>query len=165
MAVVLQEYALIAEIISAIAIVISLVFVGFQIRENTKATRASTFHEIAALDIQILLSFANSADSARKITTFREDPDTLSGEELNHAFYLFGAEVRHVENMFLQHQNNMLSERDWRSRKALVDGIVLSPGFGALLKNPNKRFFDGSFIEYGEQLRKDAEIKKTTAKG
>ena len=153
----LQGYALIAEITSAIAIIISLVFVGFQIKENTKATRASTFHEIAALDIQVLLSCANSQDSAKKITTFRENPDALSGDELNHGFYLFGAEVRHVENMFLQHKNKMLSERDWRSRKSLVEGVVLSPGFGALLKGPNKKYFDGSFIEYGENLRKAAE--------
>lgn len=150
----LKEYALIAEIISAIAITISLIFVGIQISGNTKATRASTFHEIASLDIQVLLSFAASEDSANKITTFRENPDALSSSELNHAFYLFGAEVRHVENMFLQHQNKMLSERDWKSRKALVEGIVLSPGFGALLKNPNKKYFDGSFIEYGENLRR-----------
>ncbi len=153
----LKEYALIAEIISAIAIIISLVFVGMQIKENTKATRASTFHEIASLDIHVLLSFANSEDSANKISTFRENPDALSSNELNHAFYLFAAEVRHVENMFLQHQNKMLSERDWRSRKALVDGIVLSLGFGALLENPNKKYFDGTFIEYGENLRKVAE--------
>jgi hypothetical protein len=65
---VLQEYALIPEIISAIAIVISLVFVGVQIKGNTKASHASTFHVIAALDIQLLLSFANSQESAKIIT-------------------------------------------------------------------------------------------------
>lgn len=159
MAEALQKYALIAEIISAIAIVISLLFVGFQIKDNTKATRASTFHEITSLDIQLLLSFATSEESANKISTFRENPDALSGEQLNHAFYFFAAEVRHVENMFLQHKNKMLSDRDWQSRKSLVDGIVLSPGFGCLLKHPNKKYFDGSFIEYGERLRKAAEEK------
>ncbi|NNC50519.1 MAG: hypothetical protein HKN51_05385, partial [Saprospiraceae bacterium] len=50
---ILEEYALIAEIISALAVVTSLIFVGLQIRSNTKATQASTFHEIAALDIHI----------------------------------------------------------------------------------------------------------------
>jgi hypothetical protein len=53
---ILEEYALIAEIISAIAVIISLIFVGLQIRSNTKATQASTFHKIDALDINILLS-------------------------------------------------------------------------------------------------------------
>jgi hypothetical protein len=157
---ILEEYALIAEIISAIAVIISLIFVGFQIRGNTKATQASTFHEIATLDIQLLLSFANSQESARIISTFRDNPDALSEKEQNHGFYFFAAEVRHVENLFLQHENKMLSEKDWNSRKALVEGLVLTPGFGALLKSPFKKFFDGSFIEFGENQRKLFGIKE-----
>ena len=155
---ILEEYALISEIISAIAIIISLIFVGFQIRDNTKATQASKFHDIASLDIQILLSFANSPETARLISTFRDNPDSLNGEEQNQGFYLFGAEVRHVENLFLQNQNKMLSEKDWKSRKALVEGIVLSPGFGALLKHPFMKFFDGTFIEYGLNHRRKSGI-------
>lgn len=151
---ILQEYALIAQIISTIAVVVSLIFVGYQIRSNTKATQASTFHEITALDIQLLLNFANSKESSRTISNFRANPDSLSEEEFNQGFYLFAAEVRHVENLFLQHKNRMLNERDWHSRKALVEGVVLSPGFGALLKSPFLQFFDGSFIEYGVNQRK-----------
>ncbi|MCA6075046.1 hypothetical protein [Fulvivirga sedimenti] len=150
----LEEYALIAEIISAIAIIISLVFVGVQIKANTKATQASSFHEIAALDINILLNFSSSQELARLITVFRDNPDSLSEEEKMHGFYLFGAEVRHVENLFLQNENKMLSAKNWKSRKALVDGVVLSAGFGALLKHPFRKFFDGSFIDYGIDQRK-----------
>ena len=157
---ILEEYALIAQIVSAFAIIISLVFVGIQIMGNTKATRASTFHQIASLDIKILLSLGNSNESARLITAFRGNPDSLSEEEHNHGFYLFAAEVRHVENLFLQNENKMLSKKDWSSRKALVEGMVLSPGFGSLLKSPFRNFFDGSFIEYGVDLRKRFEIEE-----
>ncbi len=156
----LQEYALIAEIISGIAIIISLIFVGIQIQRNTKATQASTFQAIADLDINLLLSFGNSRELAQLISTFREDPDSLTEKEQNHGFYLFGAEVRHVENLFLQYENKMLSEKHWQSRKALVDGIVLSGGFGALLQHPFRKYFDGSFIEYGIDQRKNIGIKE-----
>lgn len=156
---ILEEYALISEIISAVAIIISLIFVGFQIRANTKATQASKFHDIASLDIQILLTFANSPETAHLISTFRENPNSLNPDEQNQGFYLFGAEVRHVENLFLQNQNKMLSQKDWESRKALVEGIVLSPGFGALLKHPFRKFFDGTFIEFGVNHRKKSGIE------
>lgn len=157
---ILEEYALIAEIISAIAVIISLVFVGFQVRESTKVAKASSFHEIAALDINILLSFGQSPESAKLISTFRAAPNSLSEDEQNHGFYLFAAEVRHVENLFLQNENKMLSKNDWNSRKALVDGVILSPGFGYLLKHPFREFFDGSFIEFGiKQRRKNKEIE------
>lgn len=150
----LEEYALIAEIISGIAIIISLIFVGIQIKRNTKATQASTFQAIADLDINLLLNFGNSKELARLISTFRDNPDSLTKEEQNHGFYLFGAEVRHVENLFLQYENKMLNDKHWQSRKALVDGVVLSGGFGALLKHPFRKYFDGSFIEYGISQRK-----------
>ncbi|MCA6075013.1 hypothetical protein [Fulvivirga sedimenti] len=41
-----KEYALIAEITSALAIIISLVFVGAQMKANTKATQDSMFQGI-----------------------------------------------------------------------------------------------------------------------
>lgn len=157
---ILEEYVLIAEIVSAIAIVISLVFVGFQIRGNTKATQASTFLEIAALDIKLLLGFGNSRELSRIITIFRDNPDSLTEEDRIQGFYLFGAEVRHVENLFLQNKNKMLSKTHWESRKALVNGVVLSPGFGALLKHPFRKFFDGSFINFGIEERKENGIKE-----
>ena len=49
----------------------------------------------------------------------------------------------------------MLSKKNWESRKSLVDRMVLTAGFGALLESPNKQFFDGSFIHYAESLRKE----------
>ena len=38
----LKNIALVAEIFGGIAILISLIFVGFQFKENTKATRSAT---------------------------------------------------------------------------------------------------------------------------
>ena len=109
---ILEEYALIAEIISDFAVIISLVFVGLQIKANTKATQASTFHEIVALDINILLNLGSSKESARIIETFRADPDALSEDEPIDGFYLFATEIRHVENIFLQNENKMISKKN-----------------------------------------------------
>ena len=149
----LNEFALLADIISAIAIIISLIFVGLQIKDNTKATQASTFHEIAALDIELLLNFGKSEESAKIRTLFRENPDELSDDEKNYGFYMFAAEVRHIENLYMQKQSKMLTERSWISRKSLVEGLILSPGFGLLIAGHNKKYFDGSFIQYAEKIR------------
>ena len=149
----LKEFALLADIISAIAIIISLIFVGLQIKDNTKATQASTFHEIAALDIELLLNFGKSEESAKISTLFRENPDELSDDEKNYGFYMFAAEVRHIENLYIQKQSKMLTERSWISRKSLVEGLILSPGFGLLIAGHNKKYFDGSFIQYAEKIR------------
>jgi hypothetical protein len=66
-----------------------LIFLGFQVRSNIKATQASTFHQIAALDINILLSLGHTKESSRIISTFRGNPDALSEEEQDQGFHLF----------------------------------------------------------------------------
>ena len=48
----LQEYALIAEIISAICIVLSLIFVGLEIEQSTKQSRIN-----AAIDLKKEFNF------------------------------------------------------------------------------------------------------------
>ena len=42
----LQEYALIAEIIGAVAIVCSLIFVGLQIRQNSRISSVNAYQEL-----------------------------------------------------------------------------------------------------------------------
>ena len=44
----LSDYALIAEIISAFAIILSLIFVGFQLSDNAAATRSATANATTA---------------------------------------------------------------------------------------------------------------------
>ena len=44
----LKTYALVSEIISAAAVIVSLIFVAFQVKDNTAAIRSSTYDGILA---------------------------------------------------------------------------------------------------------------------
>ena len=151
----LHVYALMAEIISAIAIVFSLVFVGFQIRENTISSQADTYQGIAAMDVEILLEFSSTPDKARIINIYRESPESLVGDEKAQGANMFLVEVRHVENLFLQHQMGMLSEESWGTREALVTGMILTPAFSSFLQGESKKYFSGIFIDYALQIRSE----------
>ncbi|MGY8909975.1 MAG: hypothetical protein ACKVIG_08965, partial [Flavobacteriales bacterium] len=59
-----------------------------------------------------LLNLDSSKESARIIETFRANPDALPEEEHIHGFHLFAAEIRHVENLFLQNVNKMISKKN-----------------------------------------------------
>ena len=74
----LQEFALIAEIVSAVAIVVSLIFVGFQIRENTTSNYALSYDQLLAATIEWNLSFANNPDTMAAFQDWvnSEDPST-----------------------------------------------------------------------------------------
>ena len=61
------------ELIAAIAVVISLIFVGLQIKDNTIATEAATYQDTVAYDIEILLNMGSTPEMARVFFTFRDD--------------------------------------------------------------------------------------------
>ena len=48
----LQEFALIAEIVGAIAVVISLIYVGLGVRQNTDAIQVANHQALVALDME-----------------------------------------------------------------------------------------------------------------
>ncbi len=60
----LKKIALITEIIGGIAILISLIFVGFQFRENTIATKSATANAANAITVSWYTQTGNSAQSS-----------------------------------------------------------------------------------------------------
>ena len=77
----LQEWANLAEIIGGVAIILSLLFVGLQVSENSKQVRSETAHNVTAG----LLSWYNElGGSAQASANFRKGmsaPQSLSPEE------------------------------------------------------------------------------------
>jgi len=48
----LQEWALVAEIVGAVAVVVSLIYVGVSVRQNTDAILVANHQAIVAMDIE-----------------------------------------------------------------------------------------------------------------
>ena len=58
----LAELSDLAHAVGAVAVVASLIFVGIQIRQNTRATRAASHHAVSQALNHINFSFAENAD-------------------------------------------------------------------------------------------------------
>ena len=71
----------IAESIGLIGIVGSLVFVGFEVRQNSVATTASANAAVADAFIELNLVLASSPDLARAVVVSFDDPEKLQPEE------------------------------------------------------------------------------------
>lgn len=147
----LEKWALVAEIVGAAAIVISLIFVGLEIRGNTQASQAATFQASVAYDIELLLGQGRDADTARAYIAWLNDPDSISGGERAQAGLLSAATVRHMENLYLQHEAGMLSDEAWSAREQYIRSAVNRPGHRRVLENP--RNWSGPFLEYARELQ------------
>ncbi len=151
----LSEWAATSEIIGAAAIVVSLVFVGLEIRSNTRATQAAMLQQTVGFDIEILLGQGRDPESARVFSGFMTAPDTLSEDDYLQGRLLASASLRHIENLFLQYQSGMLSDDGWAAREGMVRRAFDFPGFSEILDGPFGLLFSGQFVEYVQQVRSE----------
>jgi phosphohistidine phosphatase SixA len=156
----LQQYALLAEIISAAAIVASLIFVGVQIKQNNALVKANTYREIRNGVMSLnFLSFSNPEYAALnyKISNGKELSPVEIMQRRAFGFYL----INLADTAYEQHQRGLIDGKELRE--------TLGPFLGILSQNPwlqdqirqYSRFpdnYDPKFIAYiKEQMDRAAE--------
>ncbi len=65
----LKRWALVAEIVGGVAIILSLVFVGLQIADGNREARAATMQSILNAEMNMMSVFTQHADVWDKIPT------------------------------------------------------------------------------------------------
>ena len=118
----LQEYALIAEIISALAIVLSLIFVGLQVRQsaeqtavNSQAVQASVREAMMQTEFTMLL-YSGDHDLMGEIATPGQNQPW---QALMVTFF------RARENAWVQHENGILDDATYLSYR---DAFIVNLG-------------------------------------
>ena len=98
----LSEWAHIAEIVAGAAIIASLIFVGFEIRENTQVAILTSDRALDQQNLALNLSITNSADFADVLVRAESDRDSLIAVERarfdHYCFSRFGAYENVVAN-------------------------------------------------------------------
>jgi len=77
----LSDYAKLAEIISAFAIVVSLIFVGFQLKDNAKATRSATANATISTICAWYSATGQNEQASAMFLNGMENPAALSREK------------------------------------------------------------------------------------
>lgn len=101
----------IGRLLSAAGVVLSLVFVGLQLRDNTAAVRAQARQAIAERSATVIYSVAENPELARAFRLLWGD--SVPGEHLSAfdsvqaSWAMFGL-VRHLENAYLQVQEGVI---------------------------------------------------------
>jgi hypothetical protein len=116
----LQEYALIAEVVSALAIVLSLIFVGLQVRQGAKETRENS----VALRSQVQQAMM---EADKDLLLFRAENGNLD-ERGN--FYYFAAIFRGRQLYWTQRNVGLLDDATYLSYMSpFVQGTLNDPDF------------------------------------
>lgn len=109
----LESLANLGEIIGAVAVVVSLVYLAVQVRQNTRAQRTENFSRALDRVAAIQSSLAQDSETAVVFSKGVVDPDSLTPRErirFTWAMYeLFGA----FEFMFLASRDTAIPEEVW----------------------------------------------------
>jgi hypothetical protein len=114
----LSEWASIAEVIGAIGVVISLIFVGVQVRENTDEIRATNRHQLIGRAHSATTSIAANQEIAAAIAKLAAGDELTPAEQVQFGYFVRSL-IYDVQEAFLLRQEKRLDEGYWLTRSAL----------------------------------------------
>ena len=116
----LSDWAEVAEIVASCAVVVSLVFVGLQIRTSTTAAQAASYQDLVALEIGMIQDLGKDPELVNLYYRAMLAPANLEPSERMQADYLRLATFRLWESFYHQYQSGALSPGAWRAREPII---------------------------------------------
>ncbi|WP_228853485.1 hypothetical protein [Aegicerativicinus sediminis] len=156
----IQKISIITEIVGAIAIVISLIFVGIQFTENTKATKSATAASTVATISSWYNEMGNNQQSSSLFYNFMADPEALTSEERFQVIIsLHGLFLTFQNSYYLSQQGTLDSHIEESITKAAI-GVKDQPGFRLFWKLRRELFFPEFQNHIDEIVDTDIEISE-----
>ncbi len=149
----LSDWASIAEIVSSIAIVVTLVLLIAEVRGNTSAVRAATYQSVSD-SIAGMVGFTADREIVgifyKGLETGLDDPL----EESQFGLILVSM-VRRFENAY--YQRDLIEPELWQGIQNSLDRLVSRQGFG-IWWNEWRPLFSVDFQELVDGLRSDTSL-------
>ena len=147
----LDQVANLAEISAAALLIVSLIYVGLQVRQNTVATKSQTIGSAQQMAQTELLWFG-SKEFAQLFQKSINAPETLTEDDIHqlHAWnvvFLLGR-----SHDYQLHKLGTLSEERWKINEPAVKSVLSSKWHRNWLKTGGRFVFEGEFLDWIESV-------------
>ncbi len=139
----LDYYANIAEIVGVILVVVTLVFLTLQIRQNTRALRSTTIQSVMQSEVAMMSILVENADTWEKIIS---GMPLASGEETRRAIILFNVYMIDTESRYHQFKAGYLDAQPWDGRLGTLPYVVRLPIFELWRASPGGASHAADFL-------------------
>ncbi len=119
----LQDWASIAEIFGAFAIVVSLMYVAYELRENNKILQVSSRQVLSEQDLRFYEAALDSSVVARALDKLGRG-EQLSNLENSQLRRRQGLNFRIFEHAFYLYRNNALDSREWERYQRIIRSVI-----------------------------------------
>jgi len=145
----LTDLANIGQVIGAIAVVISLIYVALQIRQNTNAVRAATVQSVHEHFANWYTTFASDPSLSAVVINGLKDYGSLSETDKARLVAIFMAFLSYSQNAFLKWRQGLLAPSLWLGWEQVIMNLVCAPG--------GKAFWKERSYLFGEEFRRYVE--------
>lgn len=119
----------VGEMLGALGVIITLVYLARQIRQNTLATRLSASRSVATAAREWNAPLLQDAELAWTFQVGTEDPTQLSEKERARFTELCFSLLRMFEDIHYQYHNGALDPEAWHGYEQLYGAYAKAPGF------------------------------------
>ncbi len=144
----------IGEIVGALAVFLTLVYLALQIRQNTKAIQASAVDASISKLTVVRESLYESGELTRVYIKGQAHPDELDEESRVRFRLLVHSILLSLANVFIQTSYTGLSLSTWESQLVVLKRIITSPG-GRWFWREYRLEFEESFREIVDEVLTD----------
>jgi hypothetical protein len=159
----LEDLGNIGEFVAAIAVVLSLIYLAVQIRQNTSSVRASTFHESVRHTADITRGITEQKELARIFRTGLGGLEQLEDDDDRLRFVMLLTSLfRQYEDFLFQYRAGTLSSESWDAWRYSLRIYLSNPGFPPFWELRRLSFTE-SFRQFVEMERETTEPLPTFA--
>lgn len=151
----LQRYALISEIVGALAVVMSLIYVGVGVRQNTEALQVANHQRLVAMEVEKNAWLRNPDFAAAYVLAF-DGFDKLSPVQKTQYEMFIADTLTAWEFAFITHEKDALEDDIWDGWDRYYRSEVEAEPFRRFWRKYGFTF-SPAFKSYVDSVLKDAE--------
>jgi len=118
----------VSEIIGAVGVVVTLVYLAVQIRNNTKAVRAATYDSFVAQFRDWNAPLRANPELSAQFAIQIEEIDKLDERARKHATHVFFDFLKLAENLHYQYRMGMIDDSLWSGWDTFFHHYLSAPG-------------------------------------
>jgi hypothetical protein len=158
----LESLGHLGEFVGAIGVVISLIYLAQQMRQNTTSVRAASFNSMVQNSIRLLEHSFRDSEFADFLHRAEQDPDSLLPDEKLRWNSYMTAVYRHFGNLIYQYRVGALDQQMWESYERTLETHLRTPSWGRWFLE-NKGVFSSALVDHVEGILKKLEEERRAA--
>ena len=124
----LELISIIVESLSALAVIVTLVYVAKQIAQNTEMMKTNASNERVQRDFDIASSIIENKDFSKIWLQSHKDFDHLDKVDKNRVIFFERRAIIHWDSMYKMRMKGLLPDSNWKELKWLIQNLGMNQG-------------------------------------